>query len=122
MAACQAAAGNSPSSALRHQLFPHNATFCCAAASSRPAPKKKVYHHPLSEVGGYQMPASGTIGGVKGVGGDGRQVKRKADSALVAAKAKAKKPVTKEEEAAVAAREAAKARVAKRTAQTFGFS
>ena len=68
------------------------------------------------------MPASGTIGGIKGIGGDGRQAKRKADGALVAAKAKAKKPVTKEEEAAIAAREAAKARVAKRTAQTFGFS
>ena len=108
--------------ALWHQLLPHTATFCCAAASSKSAPKKKVYHHPLSEVGGYQMPASGTIGGIKGVGGDGRQAKRRADSALVAAKAKAKKPVTKEEEAAIAARDAAKARVAKRTAQTFGFS
>ena len=92
-------------------------------AAAPPAVKRKAVaaQHPLAELGGYKMPAAGRIGGAKGIGGSAAGVtKRKGQSSSVSA-SKSNKPVSKEEAAALAAREAAKKRVQSRTLSTFGL-
>ena len=99
------------------------------SASGRPAGgapqgvkrKPAAAHHPLAEIGGYKMPTTGRIGGAKGIGGSaGGVTKRKGQPSIVTA-AKSSKPLSKEEADAIAAREAAKKRVQRRTLSTFGL-
>ena len=67
------------------------------------------------------MPTTGRIGGAKGIGSStGGVTKRKGQPGTVTA-VKSSKPLSKEEAAAVAAREAAKKRVQQRTLSTFGL-
>lgn len=97
-------------------------------------PGMKIVHaHPQAGVGGYQMPALGKIGGAKGIGsvlhssGTGGStggsstgkavVKRKRDGD----DSKPAKPVSKEEAAFLARREAARQRVQARSMQSFGL-
>ncbi len=86
--------------------------------------------HPLSGIGGFRMPAKGTIGGARGVGVVGGGVSKvsssagagAAKSAAAAAKASANgKPMSQEEKEAIAKREAARARMAARNAAQFGM-
>ena len=71
------------------------------------------------------MPVTGTIGGAKGVGSEGRQqssitgAKRSREEN---AKGQSAKALSKAEQEAIAKREAARARVQQRTMQTFGLS
>ncbi|CAL8468419.1 g7959 [Coccomyxa elongata] len=81
--------------------------------------------HPLAGIGGYQMPKTGRIGGSKGVGvaaagtqAAGAKRKREED----AAKAAKQKGLSEEERKALAAREAARARVQQRTMSNFGLA
>ena len=84
--------------------------------------KAPTIQHPLAEVGGYKMPTVGRIGGAKGIGSSSAGiVKRKGQSQSVKA-SKATQPISKEEADAIAAREAAKQRVQKRTLSTFGLA
>ena len=84
--------------------------------------------HPLSGIGGFRLPATGTVGGARGVGVVGGGVS-KPTSALTAAKksttaakaATSGKPMSQEEKEAIAKREAARARVAARNAAQFGM-
>ena len=83
----------------------------------------RVHNHPMSKVGGYQMPTIGRIGGAKGLG------VAHATSAPSAGKRQREgttsaggKAVSKEEQEALARREAARARVQQRTMQAFGLS
>jgi len=92
-------------------------------ANVAPVVRRKApsIQHPLAEVGGYKMPLTGRIGGAKGIGASsGGVVKRKGQPEGVKA-SKFSKPVSKEEAAAIAAREAAKKRVQQRTLSTFGL-
>lgn len=80
--------------------------------------------HPMANIGGYQMPMVGAIGGAKGVGA----AKQPAAAAIVPPKRKRDgdgkgggKAVSKEEQEAQARREAARARVQARTMQAFGL-
>lgn len=104
-----------------------------AAASIQQQPVGKRIEkssHPLSGIGGYRMPATGTIGGARGVdvvGGGVSKVsssaaKTAATSTMAAAKTKNNaKPMSQEEKEAIAKREAARARVAARNAAQFGM-
>lgn len=88
--------------------------------------------HPLSGIGGFRMPAKGTIGGARGVGVVGGGVSKvsssggagtaKSAAAAAAAKTTANgKPMSQEEKEAIAKREAARARMAARNAAQFGM-
>ncbi len=88
-------------------------------------PKTMKATHPLAGIGGYQMPETGRIGGSKGVGvaaagtqAAGAKRKREED----AAKAAKQKGLSEEERKALAAREAARARVQQRTMSNFGLA
>ncbi|GLI60013.1 hypothetical protein VaNZ11_002077 [Volvox africanus] len=91
-----------------------------------------VPKHPLADVGGYRAPTTGRIGGHMGAGveveagaGDGGNVaKRKREEQLTKAGGKGgTKPaaVSAEEAEALTRREAARQRVAQRTAAGFGY-
>lgn len=84
--------------------------------------RKKVIEvpsHPLMAVGGHQAPLTGKVGAAKGIGAQsGVGDKRKLEGAAGAGRGKA---ISKEEEEAQARREAARARVAARTASSFGY-
>ena len=85
--------------------------------------------HPLSGIGGYRMPAQGTVGGARGVGvvggvskvSSGSAATTKAKSTGAAGKTTSGKPMSQEEKEAIAKREAARARVAARNAAQFGM-
>lgn len=79
--------------------------------------------HPLSGIGGFRMPAKGTIGGARGVGIVGGGVSKPSATTKSAAAAKTTngKPMSQEEKEAIAKREAARARVAARNAAQFGM-
>ncbi|GIM07321.1 hypothetical protein Vretimale_11475 [Volvox reticuliferus] len=88
-----------------------------------------VPKHPLADVGGYKAPTTGRIGGHMGAGteiegGDGGAAKRKREEhqakggGTSSTKAGA---VSAEEAEALARREAARQRVAQRTAAGFGY-
>eukprot|EP00887_Chlorella_sp_A99_P000816 scaffold5.g816.t1 len=91
-------------------------------AGMRVAPK-----HPMAGIGGHQLhQLEGSIGGAKGVGlqdggGAAAAAKRKRDDVAGSGVSKGSKPISKEEQEAQARREAARARVAQRTAATFGL-
>lgn len=83
--------------------------------------------HPQSNVGGYQMPQEGgRIGAAKGVGMQGMVSgssagKRRREEAAAAAGSKGK-ALSKEDQEALARREAAKQRVTQRALSNFGMS
>ena len=91
-------------------------------ASIRPG-AKATKAHPLANLGGYQMPMVGKIGGNSGVvsqkGSLSNSKRPREDQG--AATGGSKKPVSKEEEEALARREAARARVQQRTMAAFGL-
>lgn len=91
--------------------------------------------HPMSAVGGYQMPTTGRIGGAKGVGPNvsgtssaARGTKqldkesRKRKKREEKEKLEQFKALPKQEQEAIAGREMARKRVEERTAATFGLS
>ena len=85
----------------------------------------RVHNHPMSNIGGYQMPTIGRIGGAKGLGAAqatsapsaGKRQREGTTSGKAGGKA-----LSKEEHEALARREAARARVQQRTMQAFGLS
>ncbi|KAL6769253.1 hypothetical protein ACKKBG_A18085 [Auxenochlorella protothecoides x Auxenochlorella symbiontica] len=94
-----------------------------AASAAGARASGRAAAHPLSGLGGYAMPSVGRIGGAKGVG----RVEAKATDAQRkhADKLKAKKAIgkdlPKQEQEALARREAARARVQQRTMSAFGL-
>ncbi|PNW83158.1 hypothetical protein CHLRE_06g309150v5 [Chlamydomonas reinhardtii] len=93
-----------------------------------------VPKHPASDIGGYQAPKTGRVGGGMGAGivleepSAGEKRKREEAAAVKAAGAKAAAgkggkaaTISKEEAEALARREAARQRVAQRTAAGFGY-
>lgn len=92
-----------------------------AAAQKLVAKKAATVQHPMAELGGYKMPSVGNIGGAKGIGVAGGGVKKRTKQTDTGPASKGSKPVSKEEAAAIAAREAAKKRVQQRTLSTFGL-
>ncbi|KAF6262025.1 hypothetical protein COO60DRAFT_1699474 [Scenedesmus sp. NREL 46B-D3] len=106
-----------------------------AGAAGREGVKvvKKVVQlpsHPLAGVGGHAMPASGRIGGAKGVGiadpaaaaADAQKRKREDLPPAAAAGKGGKKPLSAAEAEALARREAARQRVEARTKTAFGLT
>lgn len=103
-----------------------------ASPAGGKAPVRKVLrlsekHPAMSSIGGHSMPSTGTIGGAKGVGGAAAAAAAAAVSALKpkggVQKPKAStKPLSKEDQEAIAKREAARARVQKRTLTSFGLA
>lgn len=87
----------------------------------------RVSNHPLGNIGGYQMPTVGAIGGAKGVGASSNRTvaavgaKRPRDAAAPHADKTTGGKGSKEEKEALARREAARARVQQRTMQAFGL-
>lgn len=77
-----------------------------------------VPKHPLADLGGYQMPTVGAIGGAKDLGDIGAPKRKRVDDGKGGGGGKA---LSKEEEEALARREAARQRVQQRTLQTFGM-
>ena len=104
------------------------AAAAAAAASSRPAGAtagmRAAPKHPLANIGGHQLHhLEGSVGGAKGVGlqgAGGAASKRKRGEE--GGGGGAAQPLSKEEAEALARREAARQRVAQRTAATFGLS
>lgn len=79
--------------------------------------------HPLANLGGYQMPMVGKIGGTSNFVGEKQtnsSAKRGRDDKT--SNGVSKKNVSKEEEEALKRREAARARVQQRTMNAFGLS
>lgn len=83
--------------------------------------------HPLAGLGGFSVPLAGTAGAARGVGEVGVGTKRAkptpaggAGGGGGAGKAAAK-PLSEEERAAIERREAARKRVAQRSAAYFGM-
>ena len=98
-----------------------------ASPGSHAAPRAAVKRaHPLSQLGGYQMPSMGAIGGAKQLSGPNS--KPASDSVHTRPPrqeqphASKKQKVSEEEAAAIAKREAARARVERRTMQAFGLA
>lgn len=94
---------------------------------SKYPPGLRVQHsHPLSGIGGYQMPTSGTIASLRTSGGVEKKSKENGSKAREKMKGPTKgdaksSKVSKEEQEALARREAARKRVEKRTMAAFGL-
>ena len=80
--------------------------------------------HPLSQLGGYQMPSVGAIGGLKDAARNLQNSKtgvKRSGSQSAEVSANKSQKLSAEEEVAIAKREAARARVQSRTMQAFGL-
>eukprot|EP00873_Tetraselmis_striata_P006059 jgi/Tetstr1/426323/TSEL_016638.t1 len=81
----------------------------------------KKHHHPMQSVGGVQFhQLGGKVGAARGLGAQGKETGKRKQPEAAAAPA-AKKKMSKEEAEAVAKREAARARMEKRTMKQFGL-
>ena len=123
-------AKGTPALAAAAAAGPSKAATAASSIQQQPVGKRiEKSAHPLSGIGGYRMPAQGTIGGARGVGvvvgvskvSSGSAATTKAKSTGAAGKTTSGKPMSQEEKEAIAKREAARARVAARNAAQFGM-
>jgi len=124
-------ATGTPAMAAAAAAGPSKAATAASSIQQQPVGKRiEKSAHPLSGIGGYRMPAQGTIGGARGVGvvvggvskvSSGSAATTKAKSTGAAGKTTSGKPMSQEEKEAIAKREAARARVAARNAAQFGM-
>ena len=90
------------------------------SADGRQPAVQRRFKHPLADLGGKAIPLAGAIGGAKGVGAAGGVAKRKREEQ--GGGSGGKKQVSEAEAAALAKREAARARVHARELKAFGLA